>query len=422
MAEKSLIAELLKTPTQLREEREASLARQGLEQAQSFSYGNPLQGVGGLFANFGAQQAAMTGRDIDRVNTALRSAAGSLTGQDFRRPEEQQASANQAIMRTAMGGNLEQMKDLRERLMNTPNVDPRAIAALTSRINSEEDRKILRDNAEKGRGLGAADLKAIRAATQAGRKAEMESNKALKLAEEYATAMPTGGIVGSTYDEFKKFVGGTDEVSLMRTRFNSLIMSGVLDALPPGPATDKDIANAKEGFPDANFSAESIASFLMGMHKAQRIEAGYQRFYAQYLYDNNGSSAGVEQAWKEHFADNVEMYWTDTATEEEETPTPEGTPEGTPEPTVSHTFDSNNLPPSVNDPNDSYYNEFPETPPLTVGPGLTTSPSSAVNATGSTRGVSRGTMTVPRAPTFIPQPTMPMDRPRTRGGLRQRNR
>lgn len=131
MADKSLITDLLKTPSQIRKEREEQLLTEGLAQAQLFNQGNRLGGVGGMFAGFGASQAAMTGRDIDRATTGLRSAASAATGKDFRRGEERVAAEAQSIMKNVKMDDLKSMRDAVQKLQS---LNPRAAESLNRRL------------------------------------------------------------------------------------------------------------------------------------------------------------------------------------------------------------------------------------------------------------------------------------------------
>ena len=97
---------------------------------------------------------------------------------------------------------------------------------------------------------------------------------------------------------FRKFVGGTNEVDLLKANFNKLRMSGVLKSLPPGPASDKDIENASAA--QLRTSKQKRRFLVEGLCEAKRIEAGYRDFYAQYVSDNFGDSSGATRHG-EHF-------------------------------------------------------------------------------------------------------------------------
>lgn len=146
----------------------------------------------------------------------------------------------------------------------------------------------------------AGDRDAIRKATSAGRIAEVSANKAVNLALRYNSIDPTGGFLGSVYGSFKSLVGGEDEVSRLKTDAENLINQGIVSSLPPGPASDKDIAIMSKGFPNSNWNATEITEWLQAYARMKRVESKYQNEYAQWLSDNNGDSAGFD----EHF-DNI---------------------------------------------------------------------------------------------------------------------
>lgn len=146
----------------------------------------------------------------------------------------------------------------------------------------------------------AGDRDAIRKATSAGRIAEVSANKAVNLALRYNSIDPTGGFLGSVYGSFKSLVGGEDKVSRLKTDAENLINQGIVSSLPPGPASDKDIAIMSKGFPNSNWNATEITEWLQAYARMKRVESKYQNEYAQWLSDNNGDSAGFD----EHF-DNI---------------------------------------------------------------------------------------------------------------------
>ena len=137
----------------------------------------------------------------------------------------------------------------------------------------------------------------MRDAKAAGRMATVSANKAIDLAVRYNSIDPTGGVLGTAYSTFKNFLGTQDEVSRLRTDFDNMKNSGVIGALPPGPASDKDIAIMSKGFPDANWNATEITDWLQAYARTKRVEAKYQNEYADWLSANNGDPAGFD----EHF-------------------------------------------------------------------------------------------------------------------------
>ena len=164
----SLITDLLKTPSQIRKENDQRLLTEGLAQAQLATQGNTLGGVGGMFANFGAQQAAQTGRNITNAFRGVTDAAGTLTGADLRPVDERQAGVQQKLMSGIQMGNLQSMKAKRQQLVEA-GVNPIVIQQLDAAIVQAAER-----NQQKLR-QGKADTRADEQLQLAKDKAERES-------------------------------------------------------------------------------------------------------------------------------------------------------------------------------------------------------------------------------------------------------
>lgn len=119
-----------------------------------------------------------------------------------------------------------------------------------------------------------------------------DASKTAQLLEEYK---PTGGFAG-TFEEIIKTAGGTqDEASLARTRGNKLVQSEAINSLPQGPATDVDVALARQGEPPADAGAEYLASYARGLAKIAREEANYYRDQTAW-YSLNNTPYGFDQS------------------------------------------------------------------------------------------------------------------------------
>jgi hypothetical protein len=81
------------------------------------------------------------------------------------------------------------------------------------------------------------------------------------------------GAGSSAHEWIKRSLGSEDAVSALKREYTRMASQGVIKLLPPGPASDKDIANAKEGIPNANASPEVVASYLRGMAKLSAYDA-----------------------------------------------------------------------------------------------------------------------------------------------------
>lgn len=83
-----------------------------------------------------------------------------------------------------------------------------------------------------------------------------------------------GSGAGSSAGEWlARATGNEDAVSAMKREYTRMASQGVIKLLPPGPASDKDIAIAKEGIPNANASPTVVASYLRGMAKLSAYDA-----------------------------------------------------------------------------------------------------------------------------------------------------
>lgn len=98
------------------------------------------------------------------------------------------------------------------------------------------------------------------------------------------------GWTSSVRETWKGAFGTQDPVSGLRAEYQTLINQQAVKNLPPGPASDKDIALARQGFPPSNASPAYIQSFLRGMAKMQRAVAASSDRRANWI-SANGSLA-----------------------------------------------------------------------------------------------------------------------------------
>ncbi len=123
--------------------------------------------------------------------------------------------------------------------------------------------------------------------------AQTQSQKLNSLADRYAKESQAGGIWTGGWAGFKRATGfSNDEQNAMMREYNRLINSEVLKALPPGPATDKDIEMARKGFPPSNADSTTITTFLRGVAKMSEVDAAHKQMKAEWVNQNGqlGSS------------------------------------------------------------------------------------------------------------------------------------
>lgn len=123
--------------------------------------------------------------------------------------------------------------------------------------------------------------------------AQTQSQKLNSLADRYAKESQAGGIWTRGWAGFKRATGfSNDEQNALMREYDRLINSEVLKALPPGPATDKDIEMARKGFPPSNADSTTITTFLRGVAKMSEVDAAHKQMKAEWMNQNGqlGSS------------------------------------------------------------------------------------------------------------------------------------
>jgi len=140
--------------------------------------------------------------------------------------------------------------------------------------------------------------KRLSAATDAAQEARTNAAQFSVLANEFEKSDIGAGYFGSTWTEkMKEFSGTQDADSLLRKRYLALRSSQVVKNLPPGAASDADIAMALEGWPPANAKKEMVAQFMRGMAKLESYQDTFETYKAGYISDK-GTERGLLETWR----------------------------------------------------------------------------------------------------------------------------
>jgi len=83
----------------------------------------------------------------------------------------------------------------------------------------------------------------------------------------------------------------------LRQEYTRLRNSAAVQSLPPGPATDRDIALVLEGFPPPTADARTMAVFMRGMAKLQDITAAVEGSKVDWLAGNRGNLTRATNAF-----------------------------------------------------------------------------------------------------------------------------
>lgn len=142
-----------------------------------------------------------------------------------------------------------------------------------------------------GTQLDAGGRQAVNAAVGQSVSASALADRANSLAERFAGADVGGwGWASAARESLKGAYGGQDPVTGLRNEYEQIVNQQAVKNLPPGPASDKDIQLAKQGFPPRTASKEYIVSFLRGMAKMQQAVAASSDRQANWIA-TNGSLA-----------------------------------------------------------------------------------------------------------------------------------
>jgi hypothetical protein len=103
-----------------------------------------------------------------------------------------------------------------------------------------------------------------------------------------------GGLPLSFEDVIKDNAGWRDVKSAILTEAKGFRAENAMRYLPPGPASDKDVALALSGQPPENASRAEWLGYLKGIQKLSRLEANYFRDRDAFV-SNNGDLRGFGQ-------------------------------------------------------------------------------------------------------------------------------
>lgn len=152
---------------------------------------------------------------------------------------------------------------------------------------------------KEGQELSGHLQKRLSTATDDGIKAERNASEFLSLADQIEASDLSGGLLGGTVGEtLKDITGSQDATTELKKRAQQVRASQVMANLPPGAASDPDVAMAKQPMPSDNAPKEQWASWLRGVSKLEQYNADFNNFKAEYI-SKNGSERDLTKAWKE---------------------------------------------------------------------------------------------------------------------------
>lgn len=146
-----------------------------------------------------------------------------------------------------------------------------------------------------GSQLDAGGRSAVNTAVGESVSSQQLAERMNSLADQFNGVKAASGWKAAFYEKAKGAFGDQDAVSGLRAQYNQIVNSQAVKNLPPGPASDKDIALAKQGFPPDTASPVYLQSFLRGMAKMQEAVAASADRKADWLAKNGGALSPVRR-------------------------------------------------------------------------------------------------------------------------------
>lgn len=144
--------------------------------------------------------------------------------------------------------------------------------------------------------LSGESEKRLNAAASESVVANQLADRMRELSSEIQTVLGQGGLPARGEELLKAALGTQDRETLIRREYLRLRNSAVINSLPPGPASDRDIRVFMEGFLDENANPQTLAAGLRGMEKVARYEAETKGMESEWIASFNGLRPATRQA------------------------------------------------------------------------------------------------------------------------------
>ena len=136
--------------------------------------------------------------------------------------------------------------------------------------------------------ISEATIKELSKYQEAQAKASVSAETAGSLINRIEQQDDLGAGAPATVGESLSTIFGTrDAASEARTEFNRVVNEGLIAGLPPGVASDKDIALLQKGFPPEGAGRQEMLNYLTAYKKTLDAAKTYNSFKSQYISNNN---------------------------------------------------------------------------------------------------------------------------------------
>jgi hypothetical protein len=119
----------------------------------------------------------------------------------------------------------------------------------------------------------------------------------VNLLADYNLNVPPVGTPASQLKKAQEWWTGGDNATLTKYNLEAKRVDTTNFRLPPGAASDVDVARAESTVPPANSSPQIVRSWLLGQMKIKALIAAESEAKAAYMMKNAGSLVGFNESW-----------------------------------------------------------------------------------------------------------------------------
>lgn len=241
---------------------------------------------------------AQEARDLTRANATATSAGAQETNANVNEEFEGRRVRALEAQLTVEKGKLDLAELTQEDLVDYRNMTgDQKDRELDIRKQEDETDRLLAAN--QAADLDSRSLAAIREQSKKAGEQRLLAIEVRNIANEFSRIEITGGVLGTMKEKWQMLTGTPDEETALKTKFNQIKNSLVMEALPPGVASDKDIEMAQTGFPTTEWNSEQLASYMRGMAKMVALQSAESEARSIFLSANGGDDSGFEAHWRE---------------------------------------------------------------------------------------------------------------------------
>ncbi len=280
----------------------------GMVQSGLMAGGNPRMNFGQAL-NITAQQQAEQEMQQQRLaqNATLQQqrlaqdAALRQHAQAFQRQQHADLQKHRAAQLDLQGRNAEKQREPNfHRMAQSGFWDPQSLVEAESAYDAGDSGYLGKLRNRKV--INAGEGKAIMAAQDVYNESVGGASRMQSMADQFLSMGSDlqEGWLGEGRGFLRRVFGEDNEkIDLLRTQYNQLRMKHALKTLPAGPASDRDVQLALQGWPAEFSDRRQMYSFLQGMSKLAVIDAAQAQARAEHL-NSTKSPGGFIKFWNEN--------------------------------------------------------------------------------------------------------------------------